>query len=173
MHRCCRKQLYCNCNLKMLTLDIKLLLLNEIWGFSRIIQYWHSCLSYSTTQFSLREPGLRWTAPIRHYCCGPDSQGSSFHVHSPPFSVFQPQRLADVVRRLKVGSGHFSSLHLVVYLSLCEPNLSPAWPPRVNHNIDSLPSLSTCQGACRRAGEAEARRETDTWKALRVVKMVV
>ena len=53
--------------------------------------------------------------------------------------------------RLKVGLGHFSSLHFVVYLSLCEPNLS-GLASQVNHNIDLLPA---CQRVRVHAGVLE------------------
>lgn len=70
----------------------------------------------------------------------------SFHVHFHHFCHPTPMACS-CWPKLTVGSGHFSSLHFVVYLSLCEPNLS-----QVNHNIDSLPA---CQRVRVHAGVHE------------------
>ena len=94
--------------------------------------------------------GSNVNRPAKHYCCGVDGQRLSFHVHLNHF--YLPTPTACRCRpRLKVGSGHFSSLHLVVCPSLFEPNLS-GLAFQVNHNIDLLPA---CQRVRVHAGVLE------------------
>lgn len=93
----------------------------------------------------------------------------------PPFLSSNPSDLQMLTNTKRLAWGHLSSLHFVVYLSHCEPNLSgPA--RQVNHSIDSLPA---CQRVRVHAGVLERieglrRRERDRhMKGSHVVRTVV